>query len=95
MPAKLIITKGQKFNSLIIIKELPNHIQPSGHPERKFLCKCNCRNKTEVLLRSLKSGHTKSCGCLQIESAIKLTTKHGLARTRLYIIWNGINGQMQ
>jgi len=29
-----------------------------------FLCKCDCGNITSVLAGSLKSGKTRSCGCL-------------------------------
>lgn len=30
-------------------------------------CKCTCGNYTEVKAGSLKSGITKSCGCLRLE----------------------------
>lgn len=31
----------------------------------KWHCKCDCGNEVEVDTRNLKSGHTKSCGCLK------------------------------
>jgi hypothetical protein len=33
---------------------------------------------------NLRSGETKSCGCLQKEVAAKLKYKHGLSRTKEY-----------
>lgn len=35
----------------------------------QWLCKCNCKDENEIIVRTnyLKSGHTKSCGCLQKE----------------------------
>ena len=40
------------------------------------------------------SGHTKSCGCLQIEKNIKRSTKHGHARrgkiSKTYQVWNNM-----
>lgn len=37
----------------------------------KWLCECQCKNKTRKILagRDLKSGGTKSCGCLKHEKA--------------------------
>lgn len=46
-------------------------------------CVCECGGKTITSSYSLNSGHTKSCGCLQIESA----TKHGMYKTQLYSLW--------
>lgn len=34
-------------------------------------CKCDCGNTVEVSIRLLKSGNTKSCGCLNNEQRIK------------------------
>lgn len=47
------------------------------HGNVKWLCKCSCGNITIPTARSLVSGHTKSCGCLQPENALKAITKHG------------------
>lgn len=35
----------------------------------KWICKCSCGNITKVTTTHLKSGHTKSCGCLQKDIA--------------------------
>lgn len=55
-------------------------------------CKCDCGNKTIVCSGSLKSGNTKSCGCLQKERSSETNKgensprhKHGLSGTNEYI----------
>ena len=48
-----------------------------------WLCKCDCGNFITVLSSSLKREHTRSCGCLSIETR----TKHNLSNTRLYQIY--------
>lgn len=59
---------GQKFNRLTAIKYLGSS---------KWLCKCDCGNETIVHTQKLKSGHTKSCGCLQKEIAGKTWSETG------------------
>lgn len=40
-------------------------------------CLCDCGNETRVVAARIKSGHTKSCGCLQVEVTINRSYKHG------------------
>lgn len=53
-------------------------------------CQCKCGNIVSVTECHLKSGHTKSCGCLKKDNDKKIHTKHGLRYTRLYSIWSNI-----
>jgi len=66
-----------------------------------WLCKCDCGNLIKVRDCHLKSGDTKSCGCLNREKAKKhakelkvINTKHGDAsngkKTKLYNSWCGM-----
>ena len=59
------ILKGKKFGRLTAIKRVPN----DKWGNIMWLCKCNCG--TEIITRegSLRSGHTRSCGCLRRENA--------------------------
>lgn len=52
---------GQKFNRLTVI----------ARQDKGWLCQCDCGGTTIATTTHLKSGHTKSCGCLQKESATK------------------------
>lgn len=81
---------GQKFGRLLVVSF-------SGRRERctLWLCKCDCGNTTIVSTSALKSGNTKSCGCLHREYMIERNqkmAKHGAKtidheRDRLYDIW--------
>lgn len=75
---------GQKIGRLLVL----NRTNKSG--SSIWLCKCDCGKIVTVKHGSLQSNHTKSCGCLQVDIARKLATKHGLHKTRTYNIWNGI-----
>ena len=70
--AKVNDLTGMKFNKLTVIKRVENN----KRGESQWLCKCNCKEEDEneviVVANHLKSGNTKSCGCLQKEKAIKL-----------------------
>lgn len=47
---------------------------------------CECGSVKQVLTSKLTSLETKSCGCLRQENR----TKHGLYKTPMYRIWDGI-----
>lgn len=49
-------------------------------------CQCDCGNLCEVSTGHLRSGGTRSCGCLRIESH----RTHGETNTRLHNIWTCI-----
>lgn len=50
-----------------------------------WTCKCDCGGSKDISARSLRSGLTRSCGCLQKETARLMMTKHGRYRDRDYI----------
>jgi len=54
---------GKTFNRLTAIKETSERT----HGKIIWECLCACGNKTKVASGKLKSGHTKSCGCLRDE----------------------------
>lgn len=56
---------GQVFTRLTVIKRVNN--ANDGHA--KWLCKCECGNEITVASNVLKKGNTKSCGCLNKETA--------------------------
>jgi hypothetical protein len=90
MPAKREIIIGQKFGKLKIIKELPKHITSGGNKCRKFECLCECGKSKSVLLNSLLTEKTVSCGCFHLErviSAGKKRFKHKKINTGAYKSW--------
>lgn len=75
----------QKYGRLIALKNI-GVIKGCTY----FKCKCDCGNIIDVCATSLKTGHTKSCGCLQKEVVARLNTKHGMSATKTYITWEAM-----
>ena len=67
--------------------------ETSTYNRRYGLYQCKCGNTTRAQMTQVKSGHTKSCGCLQKEAAITYQTKHGLHSHPLYSVWKGMNAR--
>lgn len=74
---------GQKYTKLTVLK-----YAYSEKGQRNWKCQCDCGNITYVSTGKLKSGNTKSCGCLKHETKSNLI--HGKQNTRLYHIWQGM-----
>lgn len=55
---------GQKFNRLIAI----NYSHTNNDKKSVWNCVCDCGKNTQVTAKALKSGSTKSCGCLKTET---------------------------
>lgn len=85
MPKKLDIT-GEKYNKLTALREAGRNT--SG--KIQWECECECGNIIVAVASHLRSGNTKSCGCLQREKARKRFLSHGDAKTPFYKVWNNI-----
>jgi len=79
---KLINLTGKKFGRLLVIEKLNN----DKYNKIRWLCLCDCGNIKIIIGERLRSGHTKSCGCLNKE----IITKHGYSNTRIYHIWENM-----
>lgn len=77
--------QGKTFNRLTVLS-LTSDKTKSG--ELKWLCVCSCGNQIVLPSTNIKSGKTKSCGCLAKELAKTRLTKHGQSRTREYDAWH-------
>lgn len=78
---------GKKFGRLTVIRRLkPEEVETRQY---NWLCQCECGNFVKASANKLKTGHTKSCGCLRDEFSIGDKTRtHGLRHsTRLYHIY--------
>ena len=79
---------GQKFNKLLVLKQVRKN-----KGKTYWLCKCDCGKETIVEGYKLKTGHIRSCGCLQREINIKRLTTHNLSKSKLYEIWCAIKNR--
>ena len=98
--ARCIDLTGNTYGRLTVVKR-------AGVDSGKnvtWICRCSCGNSVVVAGDKLKSGNTKSCGCLSkevsrktIELAHLSATKHGSARRgkrdRLYGVWHGMRAR--
>ncbi len=66
--SKKIDLSGQKFGNLTVLNE-DGHIKRGNQNCVAWLCECVCGNKIRVTTSGLKSGNTKSCGCMVNEVA--------------------------
>lgn len=78
---------GKRFGRLTVLEEAGLHRTPDGTTYRQYKCICECGKTLITLGVSLRSGDTKSCGCLVAETSKTLNTKHGKSFTRLYTMW--------
>lgn len=56
---------GQKFNRLLVLEEVKNSNNYNNN--RYWKCQCDCGKIIVVDVGKLKNGHTKSCGCYNLE----------------------------
>ena len=62
---KLIDLTSQNFGRLLVLWRGPN----ANNRLPKWVCLCDCGTRCTIAGYDLRSGHTKSCGCLQRERA--------------------------
>lgn len=84
---------GQTFGKLTVIEKGPK----DKHGNVMWVCLCECGNQIMTRGISLKSGHTKSCGCyikdVQRERIVKENTTHGLSYSPLYRVYSHMKGR--
>lgn len=97
MPAPIDAT-GQKFGRLYVISKAESRVSASGNRRTMWLCRCDCGRSCEVTISKLKSGWTRSCGCMQAEIASAPKT-HGMRmngkRPKGYCSWAGMKARCQ
>lgn len=83
--------EGQRFGKLVVLRK-------NGRCNEKVTwdCLCDCGQTSTVPTGQLRSGRTKSCGCLVAEAASNRAT-HGASRKgnrdELYAVWKGIKSR--
>jgi hypothetical protein len=85
-PMKMIDLTGSRFSRLVALSPVHKR-DPKGRPAIYWLCQCDCGKEAVVAGNVLRSGLTRSCGCLMAESRKARATKHGGVGTQLYTLW--------
>lgn len=76
---------GQRCGQLVVIRE-----SGVGKKNVKWFCICDCGNETVVAGCDLRSGHTKSCGCLRVSVSKAKGVTHGMRGSPEYSVWNSM-----
>lgn len=77
---------GQRFGRLTVESEFVQTWRTC------CVCRCSCGETVTVTANALRTGNTRSCGCLQREIAAQLKNArtHGGSYTRAYRSWDGM-----
>lgn len=67
---------GHAYGQLEVLERMP-----AGGRQARWQCRCDCGAETIVYASNLRSGHTRSCGCLHGE-------RHGQTETREWVVWS-------
>jgi len=73
---------GQTFGKLVVVHRAEN----VGH-RAAYACRCSCGRTAIVVASRLRSGKTKSCGCLRATNMRAVAAKHGNSAHPLYTRW--------
>ena len=84
------LIKGARYGRCLVLGEADPHITPSGGVHPKVHCLCDCGSEFTAIGYSLRTGSTKSCGCLARETTRRVSTTHGESNTYLYTCWEGM-----
>lgn len=84
-PNKFIDLTGRKFGKLTVVNKVDNFISKDGSVRTMWNCVCECGNSVTVMANNLKSGKTKSCGCLRKETVKGIGCRH----RQMFIETNG------
>lgn len=82
-----VVQPGEQFGRLTVmyLARLGSKNQP-----QRWMCACECGVLKSVVVYSLRSGSSTSCGCLHREKISALFTTHGMSKHPLYRVWHAI-----
>lgn len=79
--------EGKVFGGLVVIDRYGK--APSGDILWNYLC--HCKEIKQATASALRSGRTKSCGCMRDKFISDANSTHGLSDTPLYARWKGMH----
>ncbi len=82
---KFMDLTGQVFGRLTVVSRAEDK---GGRVS--WNCRCECGNNSIVKGRHLRSGCTRSCGCLSMDGLRERFTSHGMRKSKEYKTWQGM-----
>jgi hypothetical protein len=78
---------GKRFGRLTVIESGG----VSKNRKLLWICQCDCGNITKPIVGSnLRSGTTKSCGCLRVDTSTETANYNHIQYSRLYGVWHSM-----
>lgn len=77
---------GDRYGKLVVLHFSGWREHRGGQRRSLWNCQCDCGNTVITTSTSLRTGHSKSCGCFHIEQI----TTHGLSKSPEYGVFSGI-----
>ena len=78
---------GMRFGKLVVLSDSG---QRGKGGNVKWTCRCDCGKTTIVTGNNLKSKSILSCGCHRSDRMTKRNSKHLMAHSLTYYVWDGI-----
>jgi hypothetical protein len=95
MAPRAAVQPGERYGRLFVLEE-----EGRKRDHRAYRCRCDCGEEVIVASTNLRTGNTKSCGCLHRERSaerVQPFVKHGHAhfghRTPTYSSWQSMLGR--
>ena len=85
---RLIDMTGQRYGRLVVLGYEGTHYSKGFNAHSTWRCKCDCGKEIVVIGNNLRTGNTKSCGCLVAEKSTERIKKY-YADRRANSIQNG------
>ena len=83
----IVDLSGHVFGKLRVVERSGSSLRGRA----QWLCECECGKETTVVGKRLRSGETKSCGCLRVDIAVEhgMNNKtHGQTKSRTWKSWS-------
>jgi len=92
MGNQLEVSEGDRYEELVIVREVESRRYRGSGPKRYFLCRCDCGKEKEVRLSHLRSGHTRSCGCY-VNAHSHRGVYHGMEGSPEHGVWKDMKSR--
>ena len=80
--------EGEVIGNLIFIEEDFHEKEKTGFQRvRKAVFECFCGKRFITNITSVKSGNTKSCGCIRVNKLLRRISRHRMSGSKEYTSW--------
>jgi hypothetical protein len=81
---RLIDMRDRRYGRLTVL------YRSAAPGKARWHCVCDCGGRTVALGEGLRSGNTRSCGCLRRDVAGRHLVTHGLSKRPEYSVWHAM-----